>query len=143
MGQSVFTYGTLQIPAVMEAVTGQIFISVSAILHDHARFAIKRQVYPGIVPQAGSFVNGCLYFDVDDAALHCLDIFEDVLYERKPIQVACDNGMITTQVYVVCAKYRNLVDTKPWNLEDFTRRHLADYLKSCRRLSAGFARARP
>lgn len=85
-------------------------------------------------------MDGCLYFNLDEAAIRCLDAFEDVLYVRQAVRVACANRMITAQVYVLSAKYRKLLNAEPWDLEDFRRHYLADYLESCRRFHAGFPR---
>ncbi len=45
----VFTYGTLEIPEVMETVTGQALASREATAKDFVRYLIQDCVYPGRV----------------------------------------------------------------------------------------------
>ena len=138
MSEPVFTYGTLQVPVVMEAVTGRKFTSSPAILNDYIRYIVKRQVYPGIIPLAGSVVDGRLYFDMDDAAVRILDAFEDVLYERRQVEVNCNNQKIPAQAYVVAEKYRNLLSRENWDIKAFESEQLVNYLDSCRSFHGGY-----
>ena len=53
MSCSVFTYGTLEFPDVMEAVTGRSFKSVEAMAEGYARYLLKERMYPGMTPVSG------------------------------------------------------------------------------------------
>lgn len=132
MSPPVFTYGTLQIPAVMEAVTGRKFKSVSAVLENYGRFRIKNQIFPGITPVDGDNVDGTVYFDLDNRSLDFLDSFEDVLYVRTQTNVICDDQKIPAQVYVVGENYRDLLTKDPWDIRLFQEKHLDNYIRSCR-----------
>lgn len=133
MTYSVFTYGTLQVPEVMEAVTGKIFEHATAVLVDYQRFCIRKQVYPGIVPKRGRTVEGRAYFNLNKSDLELLDAFEDDLYERKIAEVVCDNKKIEVQLYVVNEKFISLLSDDPWDITRFTNDHMATYLVSCRK----------
>ncbi len=58
---NIFAYGTLMIPSVMYAVTGRHFRSQKAILKDYARFTVKGESYPGIIPVMNAITEGKIY----------------------------------------------------------------------------------
>ena len=78
----VFTYGTLMLPSVMEAVTGRRFAAQKAMLHGYARFRVKGASYPGVVEAVGATTDGVLYLDVDAPSLARLDAFEGAFYQN-------------------------------------------------------------
>ena len=127
---SVFTYGTLQIPAVMQAVTGQKFNSVPATLNGYQRLKIKDKTYPGIIQNPDNSIDGMLYRDIDDQILALLDKFEDVCYERVVVDVMVENKTEKTFVYVWKDEYKNQLSNKDWDLEEFKRKYLKLYLKN-------------
>jgi len=129
----VFTYGTLQIPEVMEKVTGRRFESMPARLDGYARYTIKQQVFPGIIAEPNAVVEGMVYYGVDDASLQCLDAFEDILYQRQILPVSQESGRTYSEAYVVNDDYLHLVTDEPWSLNTFRAEKLSAYLKSCER----------
>jgi len=133
MLHSVFTYGTLQIPAIMAAVTGVQPEFDEAILPGHTCYRMKHRVYPGAVPCIGRYISGRLYLGIDDARLKYLDVFEDILYERQLLTVMTRNTTVKAQVYIVARKYRKLLLPEPWDIEEFKSKHLARYHISCRK----------
>ena len=60
MTTSLFSYGTLEIPEVMMAVTGRVLASTSAVLPDHARFLLHGETYPGVIHSYRAEVKGVL-----------------------------------------------------------------------------------
>ena len=54
----IFTYGTLMIPEVMQAVTCQSFQVSEARLYGYERFCLVDEIYPGIVETGQSFTSG-------------------------------------------------------------------------------------
>ena len=84
---NIFTYGTLMIPDVMYAVTTCEFRFIDAILRGYARFTVKGESYPGIIPVTDAVTEGIIYFDVDEPSLDVLDIFEGELYQRTTVRV--------------------------------------------------------
>ncbi len=126
---NVFTYGTLQVPAVMFAVTGRRFTATPAVLPCYRRLNIAGKTYPGIIEDESAETCGRLYSDIDQAALVLLDKFEDVLYSRRAVQVIVDGEVIPACTYVVNHKYRDMLGTEEWDLHDFEERHLPAYLQ--------------
>ncbi len=53
----VFTYGTLEIPEVMEAVIGKSLASAEAWAKGFAKFLLKGRIYPGMTPSKGQSVR--------------------------------------------------------------------------------------
>lgn len=133
MSHPVFTYGTLQVPAIMAAVTGVQPEFEEAMLPAHACYRMKHRIYPGAVPCNDSYARGRLYLGVDDLVLDYLDAFEDILYERQQLAVMTHNIIVRAQVYIVAERYRKLLLSEPWDIEEFKSKHLARYLESCRK----------
>jgi gamma-glutamylcyclotransferase (GGCT)/AIG2-like uncharacterized protein YtfP len=128
----VFTYGTLLVAEVMEAVAGGRFAGVAARLDGFERVCVRGAVYPGARAVDASSIDGVLWLDVSDAALVRLDRFEGEIYERRIVSVATADGPRDAQVYLVTPAHHHLLDTAPWDLERFRREHLARYLEHCR-----------
>jgi gamma-glutamylcyclotransferase (GGCT)/AIG2-like uncharacterized protein YtfP len=133
MTSSLFGYGTLEIPLVMQAVTGKSFRRTAAVLSDHARFLLQGETYPGIFPNHGSRVTGILYEEVDRDSLAVLDLFEGNFFRRERVQVTTPSRpRVDAYTYVVPAEHRPLFSTQPWDREAFISRHLEDFLPYCR-----------
>jgi gamma-glutamylcyclotransferase (GGCT)/AIG2-like uncharacterized protein YtfP len=128
----VFTYGTLLVAEVMEAVAGARFASVAARLDGFERVRVRDAVYPAARAADAASIDGVLWLDVSDAALLRLDRFEGEMYERRDVRVSTAGGSRDAQVYVVTAAHHHLLDPAPWDLALFRREHLARYLEHCR-----------
>jgi len=57
----LFVYGTLQIPEVFQAVTGNRTPAEPARLAEHARYRLKGLTYPGLIVEAGAVTEGLLF----------------------------------------------------------------------------------
>lgn len=133
----VFTYGSLMITSVMEAVTGNRFAARNAILHGYARYGIEGATYPGLIPQNGATTDGVLYLDVDPRSAARLDAFEGAFYERVRVEVEVETGgRWPAEVYVVGPLHRHRLSTQAWRLDDFRRDHLEAFLASYHGFSA-------
>jgi hypothetical protein len=77
--------------------------------------------------------DGMLYSEVDTAVLRGLDEFEDDFYRRKTLTVLTESGVpVEAEVYVILPEhYRILVD-RPWDLDEFRRTALPEFLVRCR-----------
>lgn len=129
MCAAVFTYGTLEIGEVLQAVTGHVFPAQRATLRGYARYLMKGKVFPGIVEDAGAETTGTLYLDVDEKALARLDEFEDDFYERRLVGLVTELGEeVQAWAYVVPEGARHLVSDQPWDVQEFSLRHLAKWL---------------
>jgi gamma-glutamylcyclotransferase (GGCT)/AIG2-like uncharacterized protein YtfP len=132
----IFAYGTLQVPEVMRAVTGDVFPSQPARLHGYARYCIRNRAYPGLRREAGSFIDGVLYENVSSRALKNLDAFEDDFYRRETLTVVTGTGSQTdAEVYIVTPAHYRLLVRRSWELERFKETALRGFLARCRRLS--------
>ena len=126
---NVFTYGTLQVPAVMFAVTGRRFTSTPAVLPCYRRLNITGKTYPGIIEDESAETCGRLYSDIDQTALVLLDRFEDVLYSRRVVQVIAEGEALPAYTYVVNHKYRDMLGSEDWDLDYFEEQYLPAYLQ--------------
>lgn len=133
MNATVFAYGTLQIPEIMARVAGRAFSAEPATLHGFARYRIRGKSFPGVRPEAGASVEGCLYAAVTSEALRRLDDFEDDFYIRQEWDVVtCGGNVVRAQVYVVDRPHYGILEAAAWDLEQFRRQSLAEFLKRCK-----------
>jgi len=129
---TVFTYGTLEIPAVMEAVTGKSFPSIEATVENFARYVIKGKSYPGMTPAPGQATAGRLYYEVDPGSLALLDRFEDKVYVRQLIPVKTGKGeSLEAYAYIIPPPYSGILSSEPWHRDRFMASHLPRYLTAC------------
>ena len=135
----IFVYGTLQFPAIAEAVTGRRLASARAWLEGYARFQIKDAPYPGIAPRPNASVEGLVYEDVDPAALERIDTFEGEMYRRVEVTVTReDAAAVAAQTYVVRPRWRVLLREADWDPNAFAREWHETYVRACiRHHSAG------
>jgi len=133
MTTSLFSYGTLEIPEVISAVTGRTFDSTTAVLPDHARFLLHGETYPGVVHSYRSEVAGVLYSGVDSDSLALLDLFEGEFYRRQTVHVTTrSRRRVAAEAYLVPPEYEVLLSQQPWEREHFVAQHLSGFLAYCR-----------
>lgn len=126
---NLFVYGTLMVPAVMQAVTGRAFQSVSATLLGYARYRIKQQVYPGIIVRDNACVNGMLYYGIDATSMQRLDEFESRVYRRGTVTVQpADTAETEAYAYIIAPSCEHLLSKDSWDPERFKQQHLPRYL---------------
>lgn len=131
--RNVFAYGTLQFPAIAEAVTGRQLAGELAVLEGYGRHALREAPYPGIVPAPGSRTDGMLYRDVDPVALGRIDNFEDPLYRRETVRVRLAYGECLRAVtYVVRQDWRAALAPSGWDPDEFARRWHDAYVRAAR-----------
>jgi gamma-glutamylcyclotransferase (GGCT)/AIG2-like uncharacterized protein YtfP len=127
----MFTYGSLMIPAVMHAVTGCDFLSISALLQNYARYRVKGESYPGIVPEKGALTQGVLYIDVDRSSVEKLDDFEGEWYVRTPVKIKTGGGrLFPAEAYVFKEQHRELLSSEGWDAKTFEMKHLKAFLQN-------------
>ena len=131
---AVFAYGTLQVDAVMECVTGRLFPGEPAVLPGFRRRRLVRRTYPGVVATPGEDTAGVVVRGVDADALARLDVFESDIYDRRVLEVRTAAGpSLAAWVYVVAAPHAHLMSDHLWELEDFLLEHGEAFIASCRR----------
>ncbi|XCN72913.1 MAG: gamma-glutamylcyclotransferase family protein [Candidatus Electrothrix aestuarii] len=127
----LFAYGTLMCAELMQEISGcNPPTSVPATLQGYTRRAVKGLSYPGIFPDAGGLVQGCLYQDLPDSTWASLDRFEGEMYAREQVQVALEEGtlldtLLQAEVYVVRPEFLHHLDTMDWDFAAFLARYEA------------------
>ncbi|MDP6980786.1 MAG: gamma-glutamylcyclotransferase family protein [Myxococcota bacterium] len=133
MAVNVFAYGSLVAPDVMQVVTGRAHEHVRARLPAFARYVLVGRVYPGIVPEPESAIDGRLYFGVSEAELRRLDWWEDEEYDRERVEVEVVAGeRVAAWTYVVAPEHRSLLGDTAWSEERFIEEDLSDFLAHTR-----------
>jgi gamma-glutamylcyclotransferase (GGCT)/AIG2-like uncharacterized protein YtfP len=124
----LYTYGTLQVGAIIEQIVGRPVAGVPARLEGYARFRVSGRVYPAIVQAAGSEVCGVLYAGLEAAELARLDAYEGDLYERREVSVWAGPVAHRALTYVLRPGFQHELSHEPWDLAVFLRDHLQAYL---------------
>ncbi len=133
MASHLFTYGSLMFPEVMELLTGKHYAFEDVRLWDFERRALNGKSYPGLFEVASMAVDGRLYFDLDDASVEILDIFEDEIYERRTVRVCSkERGEVEARAYVIPSQLACL-GAESWDPAQFRVEHLDRYLVMCER----------
>ncbi len=128
----LFAYGTLEIPDVMEAITGKTWTSAEARANGFAKFLLKGRIYPGMTAVKGATCSGRIYYHIDRRTLEILDAFEDEVYTRACIDVAVSDGRsLPAHAYLIPPLHRNCLASTPWRPDEFMTRHLVAYLEAC------------
>jgi gamma-glutamylcyclotransferase (GGCT)/AIG2-like uncharacterized protein YtfP len=128
---SLFCYGTLQVPAVMQAVTGRVHNGVPAHLPGYARFCVKDADYPGIVPSKTDETDGILYDDISAPELAVLDRFEGEHYTRRITRVLLEDGSRTKAwTYVITEGQEDRLTDQPWRLDRFLESGLSRFMRT-------------
>ena len=129
MKSHLFAYGTLEIPAVMYAVTGQHHPAEAAVLPDYGRYLLANKHYPGIVPQLNADVKGMLYRNLSPQIWQRLDSYEDDFYQRQQVTVLSRTGeLIEAWTYIVPVAYQHLLSQISWDRRYFTKHRLRCFL---------------
>ena len=129
----LFTYGTLEIPEVMAAVTGRTLASAEARAKGFATFLLRGRIYPGMTAVQGASCSGRVYYDIDSRTLEILDAFEDEVYTRQRIDVEAPEGRsLQAYAYLIPPQDRECLTSTPWKPEEFITKHLVHYLEACK-----------
>jgi gamma-glutamylcyclotransferase (GGCT)/AIG2-like uncharacterized protein YtfP len=128
----LFSYGTLQFPDVLSAVTGCHLAGDRAVLDDYACYLVRGKTYPGITPEHGASVEGVVYTGIGEVHFRKLDRFEGEFYERVRVCLTDTEGNpLQAWTYVIREAARGQLTCSPWNKQDFEVEHLPAFLKRC------------
>jgi gamma-glutamylcyclotransferase (GGCT)/AIG2-like uncharacterized protein YtfP len=128
--QRLFCYGTLQLPAVMEAVIGRRLRGGRAVLAGYGAFQVRCAEYPGLLRLPGQTAWGVLYDDLSLVELGALDRFEGAQYERRAHAVQrIDGRRVQAWVYMIAAGHYGQLTTVPWYLGRFRRSAYQRFMK--------------
>ncbi len=126
----LFCYGTLQFPAVIQAVIGRHPPSRRAEIRDFGAFAVRRAEYPGLRPVRGQKTVGRVYFGLTAAELATLDRFEGPLYRRGRLTVRTGEGRRRgAWVYIVKPARRRCLTPRLWDRREFKRRNYRRFMQ--------------
>lgn len=123
---SLFTYGTLLFPEVLEAIIGRVPQNQVASAAGWRVAALRNRVYPGLVEAAGEVAHGRLLTGLSDSEWRVLDGFEDPKYELRRISLTC-GGAGLAYVWVDEAE----ACSTPWSASAFAEMHLPAYVERC------------
>mmetsp|Transcript_49270 Transcript_49270/g.73480 ORF Transcript_49270/g.73480 Transcript_49270/m.73480 type:complete len:167 (+) Transcript_49270:74-574(+) len=134
--RSVFVYGTLCSPKVLEALIDRVPPEMMAAeLKGYRRHPVVEQVFPGMIPaktDGMALVNGVLLQDLSNKEMDVLDWFEGKEYERQPVEVYVPSLSATkpTETYIWANPIEELDrETGDWSLETFEKTFLDWYLQ--------------
>jgi gamma-glutamylcyclotransferase (GGCT)/AIG2-like uncharacterized protein YtfP len=129
-GVNIFAYGTLSFLEVLRKVTGKEFRAEGAEVHGYARFRVRGESYPGMIPFPDRSTDGVLYFGVDAESVALLDCFEGDMYERTEITVQTEDGeWVDAETYIVRLRDRKRLSADEWDEYEFRKHHLAEFMR--------------
>ncbi|GAX19648.1 hypothetical protein FisN_19Hu230 [Fistulifera solaris] len=126
---SLFVYGTLMAPPVIQTLLGRVPPHGTALLPHYRRHPVRNQVYPGMIFEKGAMTQGILYYGLTPKEIARLDWFEDVEYTRRPVIVTMDAKETATETYVWTNPLSELQLDAEWSIEDFSQTHLTRFLE--------------
>ena len=133
MADWLFTYGTLQFPEVLQAVSGLISSGREAKAYGYSQYQMVDKLYPGMIADSEGITAGQVYAGVDHVAWGLLDRFEDPIYQRQEVEVHLSGGpSVIAHAYVVPVRYAHLLSGEPWISSWFAAHYLEDYVSRCR-----------
>jgi len=134
--ESVFAYGTLLFPEIVEALIGRVPTMKEATLSGYRRCYIddpKRVAKgPAITPEQGSSVLGKVLVGLNARELRILDFYESNAkgYEiaHETVTFSDGSGSASVKVYVADETLRLSLSKDGWSEADFAAKHLNYYL---------------
>ena len=134
---SLFAYGPLALPDVVDALTGRVPEARPATLAGYRCRLLNGRLDPGIERHPGSITEGLLYRGLSPADLSLLDAFEESPYQRRVVTVKEAAGStVRAWAFVVPGHASNLMSAEPWEPKRFTPSARGETLETCRRLRA-------
>lgn len=126
---TLFFYGSLLDEDVRAAVLGALAPEAvaPATLAGWRRVTAPGAIFPIVLRAPGATVDGVIARDMSAAAVRRLDAYEGTGYRLEPVQVTLADGTACdAQVYVPVRSFAG--SGKPWDLEDWRRRHKRRFL---------------
>lgn len=126
MPQTLFVYGTLTFPEIVEALTGKKFVSEQASLPGYSVRQIIDKPYPGMVADKNDIAIGQLLYDVDQKSLDIINEWEDVGYKRVQVIANCVSGTQQAITYV----WDHSASKEKWDKDHFRKQYLDEYISN-------------
>lgn len=116
----LFAYGTLQHPAIIRHILGRIPDASPAVLRDYARYTIRGENYPGLVPEKNARTAGTLFFGILLEEWARLDSYESDLYVRQTVlTLRQGQDPLPAQAYILPPRHFNVLSEIPWDLNTY------------------------
>ncbi|EFC85605.1 gamma-glutamylcyclotransferase family protein [Parafrankia sp. EUN1f] len=132
---TLFVYGTLQFPEVVEALLARRPVMSPASAAGWRAAELRSQTYPGLVPAGPTEIcaGACLH-GLTSAERELLDLFEGDYYEAREVSLV--GGEVA-----VAYLWRGPVAQVPvlasnWDAGRFAARHLAEFVRRCQQWRA-------
>ncbi|MDF3128603.1 gamma-glutamylcyclotransferase [Kiritimatiellaeota bacterium B1221] len=120
MTSTLFAYGTLQHNLIISYVLGRVPESAPAMLQDFARYAIRGEDFPGLIPEADAETDGTAFFDISPSEWEKLDSYESDLYDRQSVTIVLEDGKTeTAYVYVIPHAYQHVLSKQLWEIKKY------------------------
>ncbi|MFI6998111.1 gamma-glutamylcyclotransferase family protein [Nocardia sp. NPDC050175] len=119
---SLFAYGTLQFPEVLEVLIGRVPQRATATAPGWRVAALPGRVYPGLVAEPNALARGVLLSGLTAGEWEILDAFEDDEYDLRPIQLADSADPAWTYVWTAP------VAQEDWRPDHFAIHHLPHFI---------------
>lgn len=128
MQNSLFCYGTLMVPKIINRVTQRVVQpGTPAELQDFGCFKVRQQTFPGIRPANGKTTYGILYRELTTADIKHLDRYEGYLYSRERVTVSTPSNDHTTWCYLIKPEYYPELLPEMWDYQHFLNIDLANF----------------
>ncbi|XP_010526283.1 PREDICTED: protein AIG2 A [Tarenaya hassleriana] len=135
---NLFVYGGLQEPDVVRLLLNRAPDSVSALLPGFHRFRLKGRVYPAVLPSENGKIPGKVLKGLTDDELKMLDLFEDVEYDRKTVEVVLTDTSEKMQVETYVWGNKDDPDLYgEWDFEEWKRLHMGRFLTATKNFVEG------
>ncbi|PXX54572.1 gamma-glutamyl AIG2-like cyclotransferase [Nocardia tenerifensis] len=125
-GHSLFAYGTLQFPEVLEVLIDRVPSLTPTAAPGWRVAALTDRLYPGLVAAPSSVAHGVVLDDLTASEWAILDTFEDDEYDLRTISVLDPPRTALTYVWT------DVVGQALWHPEVFIENHLPAFLARTR-----------
>ncbi len=125
--QNIFVYGTLQLPGIVEKLTGKLVSTIHAVLPGFQCYCVKDSDYPAIVEKENAETKGLLLENTDDKSLEIIAFYEGEEYEIQKVTVFAD-GQPLEAITFVWKNEKSLLEDKEWDSNQFKKESLELYL---------------
>jgi len=130
---SLFTFGSLTLPEVMQAVTGRVFPARRAWVPGYAARLLRDECFPGLAEMDEQRAHGMFYQGVDRESLELIDRFEGDYYRRvKHFIMFSKQETGLGYIYLLKPYMQDILTQEPWDEDHFRRFHLTRFLHTCR-----------
>ncbi|KAA8884672.1 gamma-glutamylcyclotransferase [Nocardia colli] len=124
-GYSLFVYGTLQFPEVLEVLIGRVPQRRAATASGWRVAALPGLRYPGLVPESSALARGLTLDGLTAEEWEILDAFEDDQYDLRPIPLASSADPAWTYIWTAP------VAQDDWHPDHFAIDHLPHFVTQC------------